>query len=155
NGVMHTTTQIEALQADRATAAGVGESEAMRVAERLAQAIEPALRLRLLDVLSEAALELNGQLHTGRVDVRLAGRDVELIFTEGAAETSPAVDDDQAARITLRLPESLKHRAEGAAAGAGISLNTWLVRATSRALDRGVRGTGRGPGSRLTGFADS
>jgi HicB-like protein involved in pilus formation len=152
---MHTTTHIEALQADLAAAAGVGDSEAMRVAERLAQAIEPALRLRLLDVLSEAALELNGQLHSGRVDVRLAGRDVEMIFTEGSAEQSPAVDDDQAARITLRLPESLKQRAESAAAGEAISLNTWLVRATSRALDQGGRSGGRGPGSRLTGFADS
>ncbi|MDX6496519.1 MAG: hypothetical protein QOE17_2505 [Gaiellales bacterium] len=151
---MHTTTHIEGLQADLAAAAGVGDSEAMRMAERLAQAIEPALRLRLLDVLSEAALELNGQLRSGHVDVRLAGRDVEMIYTEGATEESPAVDDDQAARITLRLPESIKQRAEGAAAGEGISLNTWLVRATSRALERGVRG-GRGPGSRLTGFADS
>src|SRR5262249_37760481 len=101
---MHTTTHIEALQADLAAAAGVGAGEGMRVAERLAQALEPAVRLRLLDVLSEAALELTGQLHSGRVDVRLAGRDVEMIFTEGAAEDSPAVDDDQAARITLRLP---------------------------------------------------
>ncbi len=150
---MNTTNHIEALQADLAAAAGVGDSEAMRVAERLAQAIEPALRLRLLDVLSEAALELNGQLTNGRIDVRLAGRDVDLIFAEGAAEERPAVDDDQSARITLRLPESLKQRAEGAAAGEGVSLNTWLVRATSRALDRG-RG-GSGPGRRLTGFADS
>jgi hypothetical protein len=151
---MHITPHIEALQADLAAAAGVGDSEAMHVAERLAQAIEPALRLRLLDVLSEAALELNGQLQNGRVDVRLAGRDVDLIHTEGSAEESPAVDDDQAARITLRLPETLKQRAERAASGEGISLNTWLVRATSRALERGGRG-GRGPGSRLTGFADS
>ena len=149
---MHTTTHIEALQSDLATAAGVGDSEAMRVAERLAQAIEPALRLRLLDVLSEAALELNGQLRSGRIDVRLTGRDVELVFSEGAVDDGPAVDDDQAARITLRLPESLKQRAESAAAGEGISLNTWLVRATSRALDRGR--TGGGPGRRLTGFAD-
>jgi len=149
---MHTTTHVEALQADLAAAAGVGDSAAIRVAERLAHAIEPALRLRLLDVLSEAALELNAQLRSGRIDVRLAGRDVEMIYSEGAPEESPAVDDDQAARITLRLPESLKQRAEAAAAGEGISLNTWLVRATSRALERG---RGGGPGRRLTGFADS
>src|SRR5207245_1772740 len=115
--VMHTTTHIEGLQADLAAAAGVGGGEAMRMAERLAQAIEPALRLRLLDVLSEAALELNAQLQSGHVDVRLAGRDVEMIYTEGAAEERPAPDDDQAARITLRLPESLKQRAESAATG--------------------------------------
>jgi hypothetical protein len=149
---MHTTHHIQALQGDLAAAAGVGDNDAMRMAERLAQAIEPALRLRLLDVLSEAALELNGQLRTGRVDVRLAGRDVDIVFTEGADDEGPAVDDDQSARITLRLPGSLKQRAESAAAGEGISLNTWLVRATLRGLDRGRAG---GPGRRLTGFADS
>jgi hypothetical protein len=34
-----------------------------------------------------------------------------------------------------------------------VSLNTWLVRATSRALDRG-RSSG-GPGRRITGYATS
>jgi hypothetical protein len=36
-----------------------------------------------------------------------------------------------------------------------VSLNTWLVRTTSRALDRG-RGHGGGPGGRrITGYATS
>ena len=144
---------IEALRADLASAASIADEQGQRIADQLGRALEPALRLRLQDILAEAAMELDDQL-PGHVEVRLAGRDVEMIYTEGATEESPAVDDDQAARITLRLPESLKQRAEGAAAGEGISLNTWLVRATSRALERGVRG-GSGPGSRLTGFADS
>ena len=33
-----------------------------------------------------------------------------------------------------RLPETLKARAEEAAAAEGVSVNTWLVRAVSRAL---------------------
>ena len=45
------------------------------------------------------------------------------------------VDDGNLARITLRLPESVKAKAEDRAAEAGQSLNTWLVnvvRAASR-----------------------
>ena len=45
------------------------------------------------------------------------------------------VDDGNLARITLRIPESVKAKAEERAAEAGQSLNTWLVnvvRAASR-----------------------
>lgn len=147
---MEMTPHIDALRSDLATAAGVGDENAMRVAEQLGRAIEPALRLRLLDILSEAALELNGQLPHGQIDLRVAGRDVVLTYSEGGrADAAPPADDDSAARITLRLPETLKTRAEAAAAAEGISLNTWLVRATTRALDRGRQG----PGRRMTGFA--
>jgi HicB-like protein involved in pilus formation len=147
---MEMTPHIDALRADLAAAAGVGDETAMRVAEQLGRALEPALRLRLLDILSEAALELNGQLPHGQIDLRIAGRDAMLTYGEGGgAAAAPPPDDEQAARITLRLPETLKTRAESAAAAEGVSLNTWLVKVTARALDRG-RG---GPGKRLTGFA--
>ena len=39
-------------------------------------------------------------------------------------------------RINLRLPDQLKARVEQAAAGEGLSVNTWLVRAAAAALDR-------------------
>jgi uncharacterized protein (DUF1778 family) len=41
--------------------------------------------------------------------------------------------DDSLARVTLRIPESLKTKAEEAAADAGQSLNTWLVGAVRAA----------------------
>jgi HicB-like protein involved in pilus formation len=144
---------IEALRADLASAAAVADEQGQRIAEQLGRVLEPALRLRLMDILGEAALELNGQLRNGHVEVRLAGREVSLVFAEQAAAEAPPADEEHAARITLRLPESLKTRAEGAAATEGVSLNTWLVRATSRELDRGQRRPG--PGQRLTGYATS
>jgi hypothetical protein len=147
---MKMTPHIEALRADLAAAASVGDETAMRVAEQLGRALEPALRLRLLDILSETALELNEQLPHGQVDLRVSGLDATLTYAEGA-EPAPPPDDEQAARITLRLPETLKAKAELAAAAEGISLNTWLVKSTARALDQG---RGR-PGKRLTGFAKS
>jgi predicted HicB family RNase H-like nuclease len=97
-------------------------------------------------------MELNEQLTGGHVEVRLAGRDVSLAYIEGeAAAPEPAAEDEHSARITLRLPEGLKSRAESSASADGVSLNTWLVRATQRALD----GNKRGPGRRMTGYASS
>jgi hypothetical protein len=39
----------------------------------------------------------------------------------------PEEDDGDLARITLRIPEAVKARAEEKAAAAGQSLNTWMV----------------------------
>jgi predicted HicB family RNase H-like nuclease len=144
---------IEALRADLAVTAGIADEQGQYVAEQLGRALEPALRMLLQDILAEAALELNAQLPSGQVELRLAGREVSLSYREAAAHDQPPADDEQAARITLRLPESLKTRAESAATGEGISLNTWLVRATAKALERG-RGRS-GPGQRLTGYTTS
>lgn len=141
---------VDALAQDLGAAAAVGDDSVVEAARRLTQALEPSLRLRLLDVLGEAALELTTQLPGGRVEVRLAGADAELVYT---AETpsnhvGPAAAEDAAsARVTLRLPESLKARVEAAAAREDLSVNAWLVRAVGRSLDR------RQFGNRLTGFA--
>jgi len=147
---------VQALQQDLAAAAAVAGDEASREAgNRLAQAIEPALHLRLLDLLGELSLALTGQV-PGRVEVRLVGREPELVYVE-EEEPEPAQaarhDDSFSARITLRLPEGLKAQVEVAASTEGASVNTWIVRALQRALEprsRSVR-TGR----RLSGFADS
>ena len=45
---------------------------------------------------------------------------------EAATAAEPA-DEAFTARITLRLPESLKARLEAAATREGVSVNTWLV----------------------------
>jgi HicB family len=147
---------VQALQQDLAAAAAVaGDDSSREAGNRLAQAIEPALHLRLLDLLGELSLALTGQV-PGRVEVRLVGREPELVYVE-EEEPEPAhaagVDDSFSARITLRLPEGLKAQIEVAASTEGASVNTWIVRALQRALEprtRSVR-TGR----RLSGFADS
>ncbi len=92
-------------------------------------------------------MELTRQLASGRIEVRLAGREVELTYV--ADTPAPAgPEDDASARITLRLPERLKADAEAAADRESVSTNTWLVRAIAAALtQRPV--TGR----RLRGFA--
>jgi len=63
---------------------------------------------------------------------------------DDASASGQAPDpDDGLARVTLRLPESLKNRAEQGAARAGLSLNAWLVRAVARSVDAAApNGTG-------------
>jgi len=144
---------VQALQEDLANAASLAGDEATREAgRRLAQALEPSLQLRLLDLLSEVALSLNSQV-SGRVEVRLAGREPELVYTEDEeAEPAPAPGDDAlTARITLRISDSLKGQVELAASREGLSVNSWIVRALARGLEtRSVRA-----GRRLTGYAES
>jgi hypothetical protein len=133
--------------------AAVGDESTARAAELLAVALESSLGRRLQEALAEAALELSSQLERGRVEVRVAGGDPALVYVgDEASDPAPAEAGDEAlsARITLRLPESLKARLEAAAAAGGVSVNTWLVQALGRALEpRRAGATGR---HRLTGY---
>src|SRR5438552_14526491 len=106
---------VQALREDLARVAAVGDESTARAAELLAVALESSLGRRLLEALGEAALELSGQLDSGRVEVRFAGSDPELVYVpdEDAAPAEPA-DEANTARITLRLPESLKTRLDTA-----------------------------------------
>ena len=148
---------IHAIQEDLAAAASLATDEpTVEAGRRLTQALGSSLHLRLLDVVSEAALALSGSV-PGRIEVRLAGRDPELVYIEEEEEPERAqaasADDAFSARITLRLPEGLKAQLEVAANLEGTSVNAWIVRALQRGLEprtRSVR-TGR----RLSGYADS
>jgi hypothetical protein len=148
---MNVTPHVDALLADLTAIAAVGDEATAAAAERLSQALRASLGLRLLDVLGEAALELSGQLPSGHVEVRLAGQEPSLVYVERETEAPTAAEDGTSARITLRLPESLKSGVEAAAAREGLSVNAWIV----RALKRGADAPGRRPGRRLTGFAES
>ena len=125
-------------------------------AERLSQGLASSLRLRVLELLSEAALEVSTQLPSGHVEVRLAGQEPSLIYVEhDEAPAPPAGEDGLSARITLRLPDSLKTSVETAASRDGVSVNTWIVKALARGLSGAISGGTRGIGSRLTGYGQS
>ena len=148
---MEITPHVEAIQSDL-EAVATGDQATLEVAERLARAIEPSLQLRLLDALGQAALELSDQLPSGHVDVRLSGRDVQLVIVGEEAPSAPPAEDEGTSRLTLRMPEGLKSRVESAAVREGISTNAWLVAAVKRGLDQQPR---RRIGNRVTGFAQS
>ena len=129
---------IQAIREDLATTAGLGDEATAQAAQRLSEALASTLHLRLLDLLGEAALEISGQLDSGRVEVRLAGREPELfvVLDDASDSTQVAPGEEFSERITLRLPEKLKASIEAEAAQEGISTNAWLVRTIARMLDR-------------------
>ncbi|MGI5428705.1 hypothetical protein [Streptomyces sp. CA-179760] len=182
---MDLTPYVDSLRHELAVAAEAGGDDARALAERLTAPLESAARLTLLDALSAAMGEVTRELAPGSVDVRLRGSDPEFVVavphaTEPFREareplTAPAVpapppaplppppptlsadDDGTMARINFRLPAQLKTRAEEAAAAEGLSVNAWLVRGVSLALDGAERasppGRGEAPVRRsLTGW---
>ncbi|NUR09138.1 MAG: toxin-antitoxin system HicB family antitoxin [Nocardioidaceae bacterium] len=143
---MDITPYVESLRHDLAAAAEAGGDEARAAAERLALALDPAVRLALMDALSQAAAEITSELPAGSIDVRLKGREPQFVVDVPTAPmpatpqppqppTPPSppageeaeAEDDTVARITLRLPESVKYKAEELAAKSGHSLNSWIV----------------------------
>jgi len=161
---MDLTPYVESLRRSLTTAASAGDDRTLETAGLLADALEPAVRLAVLDALAVMAAEVTTALDGDAVEIRLRGRDPEVVVTRAVhpeAEIAPPADDlgddGGTARISLRLPDALKARAEAAAGVTGASLNTWLVRAVSAALrepSRPDRASGRGP-HRYTGFARS
>lgn len=147
---MDLTPYVASLTSALVTSAQTSSPEVREAAERLAQGIEPALRLTFMEMASDVAAEVTSRLDGDIVDVRLRGGNPEIVVDrapdeqptvpfgtppEPAAPPAPPVDDDgSTARISLRLPDYLKTQADEAAAGEKVSLNTWLIRAVQLAL---------------------
>ncbi|MBV1848568.1 toxin-antitoxin system HicB family antitoxin [Catellatospora tritici] len=155
---------LDSLRRDLTATAAPGGEETARVADLLATALDASARLCLIEVLADATAEITTKLDGATVEVRLRGREADLVVTTTAtpAETpeaapaAPVVESGDLTRLTLRLPEGLKEGVERAAAAEGISVNAWLVRATANAL----RGPMPAPptthhGRRITGFAQA
>ncbi|WP_338897490.1 hypothetical protein WBG99_19300 [Streptomyces sp. TG1A-60] len=146
---MDLTPYVDRLRQELVVAAEAGGDEARALAERLLAPLDSATRLTLLTALSAAMSEVTRELAPGSVDVRLRGADPEFVVTlppapvhDAAPRTEalapppvPEGDDGASARINFRLPAHLKARLEEAAGREGLSVNAWLVRAASAALD--------------------
>src|SRR5437762_826201 len=145
---------VDSLKADLTAVAELGDDATAEAASRLVVSLQASFGLRLLDALSEAALELTEKLPNGHIEVRLTGPDPELIFVSDQEQQAPVAgtEEGQTARITLRLPETLKVSVEAAASREGVSVNTWIVRALSRVSSAAPATQS---GNRLTGYARS
>ena len=141
---------VERLQRELQTAAQAGGDDARALADRLLAPLDSATRLILLEAMAAAADEITRDLAPGSVEVRLRGLNPSFVvtpppteesFAERVGERAPApavrTDSDEGgtSRINLRLPDSLKQRAEEAAEREGLSVNAWLVRAVAAALE--------------------
>jgi len=159
---------VDGLADDLLRAAAVGSDEVQQAAGLLTAALGASVRMRLLEMLEQAAAELSASLPGGVAEVRLREGEPVMVFEPvaeaGLPGTGPAPEgetpdeaepDGESARITLRLPEGLKRQIESAAAGGGVSVNTWLVDVAARALRQpaqGLGGTWRGGPKRFSGF---
>ena len=170
---MDLTSYVATLQNELSAAAGAADEDVRALAERLTASLDSATRLVLLEALSAAADEITRELAPGSVELRLRGRNPSFVVTpppteESFDDTTDAVDggltapatgprassDSQSdadeggtSRINLRLPDSLKLRAEEAAGREGLSVNAWLVRAVVAVLESSDR---EGPSRRRT-----
>ncbi len=157
---------VDHIHQQLAVAAEAGGEHAGALAERILAPLDSAIRLALQDLLVAAAEEITRELAPGSVELRLRGRNPEFVVTpppndgpvdEGAkgeddvpgnggpgraAVAGEEGDETAVARVNLRMPDRLKARVELAAAGEGLSVNSWLVRAAATALDKS------GPGRR-------
>lgn len=147
---MELTPYVERLRHDLSAAAAAGGRESQDAADRLLLALEPAFRLTLMETLAQAAAEITAELPAGVVEVFLRGREPEFAVdipsapavSEATAElpvdTEQDDEGDAIARVSLRIPESVKNRAEDLAARSGQSLNSWIVSALRAATARGA-----------------
>ena len=132
---MDITPYVDSLRTSLVSAADSAGDETRQAAERLSFALDSSARLALMEAVSQAAAEITAEMPNGGVDVRLNGRELDFLVHMSAPSVPappppPApedLDDGNLARITLRIPESVKAKAEERANEAGQSLNTWLV----------------------------
>ena len=155
---------LESLRRDLAAAAAPAGDDIARTAELLTLALDASARLCLIEVLADATAEITTKLDGPTVEVRIRGREADLVVSHlapPAYETAPPPAPNPAlteggdqARLTLRLPEQLKEAVEKAATAEGVSVNSWLVRATANAL-RPVTPPTHHLGRRVTGYAQA
>lgn len=143
---MDLTVYTDSLRDDLTAAAALGDEPTRRTAAALATSVEPALRLTLMTALSDLAAEVTAALGDRVVEVRLDGRDVRVVVSGDRADPEPApspaapgprtVEDvtGDISRVTLRVVEQVKAKAEEAAGREGVSLNSWLAQAVQGAL---------------------
>ncbi|MDT7728541.1 MAG: hypothetical protein QOI21_5117 [Actinomycetota bacterium] len=156
---MDLTPYISNLREDLAATASAGDDHTRRAAALLSGALEPAVRLAIMNALADFAAETTASLPDYVVEVRLDGRDVRVVVTgNGSSEpaprtarndpppaAAPPIDGGDISRMTLRLVEQIKGRAEQAAAAQGVSLNTFISHAVQGALGQGsFKGGGGG-----------
>jgi hypothetical protein len=149
-------TYLESIRRSVHNATALADDQTRSVAERLAATLDDAGKLALIAALSDAAAEISRDLSPGSVELRMAGTRPEFVVTPAPGQLTagddheedeqdqpvePELDaDEPTARITLRLPVSVKAKVDEAAAAEGLSANAWLMRTVLGALSGG-----RGP----------
>ncbi|HSM02535.1 MAG TPA: hypothetical protein VK960_08890 [Acidimicrobiia bacterium] len=120
-----------------------GDPEVEAAARVLLTALEPAMRQLAFDLAEQAAAEVSGQLAGYDVHVALDAGEPTIRVRRVEAEEAAAAGESLDARITLRLPPTLKELVESAAEERGESVNSWLLKTLSVTADARRRGRSR------------
>ena len=148
---------VEGVRADLEGLGRLGGSDGEEFARRLGEALGPALRARLIEMIDGLVAEVNFDAEQRAFGLGLAGDELSLERLAAGVTVESELGDvpgEFTARVALRLPEELKHLIERDAQRVGTSTNSWIVRAlareTAERVSRGaragarqLRGTGR------------
>jgi len=131
-------TRLEAAVEQQVLISG-GDSEMEAMTSALLATLDPVIHQIALDLAEQAAAEVSAQLSSHDIDVVLSEGSPSL-RVRSLSDSADVCAESLDARITLRLPPTLKEQVEVAAEDAGESVNSWLVRTLgSQALERGRR----------------
>src|ERR1700752_4234182 len=75
---------VDGLRSDVISVGELGDDMVADVADRIAEVLGRSIPSRILDLLSEVAAEVSAELPEGRVEIRVAGDDVDLAYVEDA-----------------------------------------------------------------------
>lgn len=143
----HVITELETAVDTQLRIAGPDVAE---VGGQLLAALKPAITQTMMSVVDMAVAEISSQLEAQVVEIKLVDGDPELVVRDDAAAVPPpppprppgAHDEDDEARITVRLPGYLKELVNEAATDAGDSINAYVVDVLSqKARKRRAGGT--------------
>src|SRR6187551_3461083 len=123
---------VESVRAGVVNASSLADEQTQHVAARIGTAIESSTRLALIQALSDATGTISAELAPSSVELRMVGGDPEFVVSLQTSETEPTLlmpeseepgedsaaaealdaEDEPVARITLRLPQSVKARVD-------------------------------------------
>ena len=132
----------------------VEDPEKRQAFERYVEAARSSLERAVFDLLSEMVSAVDARV-SDRYHLRLSYRpgalslDVDPVSQPAGASADDNVlefggGDGETEKITIRIPAELKDLATQAASAAGLSANSWFVRAMARSL-RGMEDAPRPP----------
>ena len=107
---------------------------------------------RVLELLSDAAAELTASLPDGRIDIRVAGDDVDMTYVEDDRDRCRR----RATGTTCRPDHAAGERGpqvpcRAGSGGGGVSVNTFILRTLERSTSSNWSRSGRA-GNRLRGY---
>ena len=86
---------VDGLRSDVISVGELGDDTVAEVADRIAELLGRSIPSRILDLLSDVAAEVSAELPEGRVEIRVAGDDVDLAYVEDAPARAAGSEGDR------------------------------------------------------------